>query len=56
MKPPPPGQCRQCWSHAYDKSIHRRLAPDQECAGCLDHAYNGCPPEGRVPKKESIWW
>ncbi|MEU4999401.1 pRL2-8 [Streptomyces sp. NPDC021622] len=53
---PPPGQCRQCWTHAYDKSIHRRLKPGQDCGPCLDHLHNGCPPEGKAPKKQSSWW
>ncbi|MGV2914475.1 pRL2-8 [Streptomyces alfalfae] len=42
-KPTPPGQCPQCWAHAYDKSIHRALKPGEDCPPCLDHAYNGCP-------------
>jgi hypothetical protein len=42
-RPAPPGECPQCWRHAYDKSIHRSLAPREDCKPCLDHAYNGCP-------------
>ncbi|MFI0510618.1 pRL2-8 [Streptomyces sp. WSLK1-5] len=50
----PPGQCPQCWQHAYDRSIHRRLRHDEDCLPCLDHKDNGCPT--LVPKKESKWW
>lgn len=50
----PPGACPQCWQHAYDKSIHRRLRPDEDCLPCLDHMRNGCPY--LVPKKRSSWW
>ncbi|MEU8958586.1 pRL2-8 [Streptomyces sp. NPDC048518] len=53
-KPAPGGQCPQCWQHAYDKSIHRRLKPDQDCPQCVDHLHNGCP--SLVPKKPSRWW
>lgn len=57
MKPCPPDQCTQCWQHAYDKSIHRKLKPKQDCEPCLAHMRN---PElckaMRTPKKESIWW
>lgn len=49
MRPTPPGECPQCWAHAYDSSIHRRLAPGEDCPGCLDHLHNGCPY--LVPKK-----
>ncbi|MGY6025188.1 pRL2-8 [Streptomyces spinosirectus] len=52
-KPTPPGQCPQCWQHAYDKSIHRRLKGG-DCLPCLDHMRNGCPYF--VPKKKSSWW
>lgn len=48
----PPGECPQCWQHAYDKSIHRRLGPGEDCAPCISHMVNGCP--NRVPKKS--WW
>ncbi|MER6420694.1 pRL2-8 [Streptomyces sp. NPDC001137] len=56
VKPTPPGQCRQCWQHAYDRSIHRKLKPREDCLPCLDHMHNGHPPEQIVPKKESKWW
>ena len=49
----PPGQCPQCWQHAYDKSVHRKLAPREDCPQCVDHMANGCPY--LVPKKESRW-
>ncbi|MFH8295039.1 pRL2-8 [Streptomyces sp. NPDC018059] len=42
---PPPGECVQCWAHAYDKSIHAQLAPDEDCADCLDHLDFDCPEE-----------
>ncbi|QCD60793.1 pRL2-8 [Streptomyces hawaiiensis] len=50
----PPGQCPQRWQHAYDKSIHRRLKPRQDCPQCVDHMVNGCPY--LMPKKPSRWW
>lgn len=34
---PPRGECRQCWRHAYDPEIHRRLAPRQDCPECVAH-------------------
>lgn len=49
----PPGECPQCWRHAHDKAIHRRLAPRQDCPQCVDHMINGHP--NLVPKKSS-WW
>ncbi|MFF8829136.1 pRL2-8 [Streptomyces sp. NPDC015131] len=45
----PPGQCPQCWQHAYDKSIHHRLGPREDCPDCVGHMVNGCPYI--VPKK-----
>lgn len=53
-RPCPPGECPQCWQHAYDKSIHRRLAPREDCPQCVDHMRNGHP--NLVPKKASWWW
>ncbi|MFH8564985.1 pRL2-8 [Streptomyces sp. NPDC017988] len=53
-KPAPPGECPQCWLHAYDKSIHRRLKPREDCPQCVNHMVNGCPT--LVPKKPSRWW
>ncbi len=50
----PPGQCPQCWQHAQDKSIHRRLKPREDCPECVDHMRNGHPHI--VPKKPSRWW
>ncbi|MDF2269211.1 pRL2-8 [Streptomyces coacervatus] len=50
----PPGECPQCWQHAHDRSIHRRLKPREDCQPCLDHMHNGCPY--LVPKKKSSWW
>jgi hypothetical protein len=34
---PPKGECRQCWQHAYDPEIHRRLAPREDCPECVAH-------------------
>ncbi|MDX2698926.1 pRL2-8 [Streptomyces ipomoeae] len=51
----PPGECRQCWQHAYDRKIHRKLKPREDCGPCVDHMKNGCG-DMIVPKKESIWW
>ncbi|MFI2617604.1 pRL2-8 [Streptomyces sp. NPDC018584] len=53
-KPAPPGECPQCWQHAHDKSIHRRLKPREDCPQCVDHMVNGHPT--LVPKKPSRWW
>jgi hypothetical protein len=51
----PPGECRQCWTHAYDPDIHRRLKPGQDCPECVAHM--GSDHDGLiVPKKESRWW
>lgn len=50
---PPPGECPQCWRHAYDKSIYARLKPGQDCPECVDHLKRGCPYV--IPKK-SMWW
>ncbi|MFF0014568.1 pRL2-8 [Streptomyces sp. NPDC005374] len=50
----PPGECPQCWEHAHNKRIHRKLKPRQDCPQCVDHMVNGCPY--LVPKKESRWW
>ncbi|MEU5888045.1 pRL2-8 [Streptomyces sp. NPDC047461] len=50
----PPGECPQCWQHANDRSIHRRLKPREDCPQCVDHLRNGHPY--LVPKKASKWW
>jgi hypothetical protein len=50
----PPGECPQCWQHANDRSIHRRLKPREDCPQCVDHLHNGHPYI--VPKKASKWW
>ena len=39
----PRGECTQCWRHAYDKSIHRKLKPREDCGPCVDHMVNGHP-------------
>ncbi|ATL28735.1 pRL2-8 [Streptomyces formicae] len=54
VKPAPAGECPQCWQHAHDKSIHRRLKPREDCPQCVDHMNNGHP--SLVPKKPSRWW
>lgn len=40
---PPPGECRQCWLHAYDShEQHKRSrALGQDCPACMDHLHNG---------------
>ncbi|WP_435058454.1 pRL2-8 [Streptomyces sp. bgisy060] len=38
---PPKGQCRQCWRHAYDRSIHKALGRREDCKPCVDHMNNG---------------
>lgn len=54
-RPVPPGQCRQCWTHAYDPDIHRRLKPGQDCPQCVAHM--GGDHDGQiVPKEKSSWW
>ncbi|MEU4352897.1 pRL2-8 [Streptomyces sp. NPDC023838] len=40
---PPKGECRQCWQHAYDKSIHRAQNQREDCGPCVDHMRNGHP-------------
>ncbi|WP_405474792.1 pRL2-8 [Streptomyces canus] len=44
-KPCPKGQCRQCWTHAYDPDIHRSQDQRTDCAACVDHMKNGCPSD-----------
>lgn len=46
---PPPGECRQCWRHAHDKSIHRQLGRREDCQACVSHMYGNHPPEMIVP-------
>ncbi|MEU8764982.1 pRL2-8 [Streptomyces sp. NPDC048659] len=54
---PPPGECRQCWLHAYDsREQHKGLGPREDCPGCVEHMRSGCPPHLVVPKKPSMWW
>jgi hypothetical protein len=52
----PPGECRQCYTHAYDKSIHRSQDQSTDCPGCADHMVNGHPPQMIVPGKSRSWW
>ncbi|MGW3007490.1 pRL2-8 [Streptomyces sp. NPDC001219] len=52
-KDTPPGECPQCWQHAHDRRVHRKLGPREDCPQCVDHMVNGCPY--LVPKK-SRWW
>lgn len=51
----PPGQCRQCWRHAYDRKAHRHLKPGEDCPQCVDHMTNGHGAD-IVPKKASSWF
>lgn len=55
---PPPGECRQCWYHAYaSREMHaRRLAPREDCPECVDHMVHGCPDHMIVPGKRSFWF
>ena len=53
-KATPPGECPQCWEHAHNPRIHRRLKPREDCKPCVDHMRNGCL--SLVPKKPSRWW
>ncbi|MEV0120654.1 pRL2-8 [Streptomyces sp. NPDC050703] len=53
-KPAPPGECPQCWQHAHDKSIHRRLGPREDCPDCVNHMVNGHPT--LAPKARKGWW
>ncbi|MGY0025155.1 pRL2-8 [Streptomyces sp. YJ-C3] len=50
----PPGECPQCWQHAHDRRIHRKLKPREDCPQCVDHMVNGCPY--LVPKRSKGWW
>lgn len=52
--PAPPGECRQCWQHAHDPSIHRSQNPREDCGPCVDHMLNGHGDQ-LVPK-DSRWW
>ncbi|MFE7854424.1 pRL2-8 [Streptomyces sp. NPDC057403] len=43
---PPPGQCAQCWFHAYaSREAHEGLGPREDCPECVDHMEYGCPEE-----------
>ncbi|MEU2358845.1 pRL2-8 [Streptomyces misionensis] len=54
---PPPGECRQCWLHAYDSlDQHRHLGPREDCPECVDHMVNGCPPHMIVPGPKRRWF
>ena len=59
MPPPecPPGQCRQCWHHAYvlHKGNWLGLLKEDDCQPCLDHMRNGHGNQV-VPKKKRSWW
>jgi hypothetical protein len=37
----PPGECRQCWTHANNREIHRSQDQSKDCPGCVDHMLNG---------------
>jgi hypothetical protein len=48
---PPPGECRQCWYHAYARRVaHAGLAPREDCPACMEHLINGCPDHMVVRK------
>lgn len=53
----PPGECRQCWHHAY--VLHNiwsdgYVPSEGDCQACIACAANG--HSGKiVPKKESSW-
>jgi predicted amidophosphoribosyltransferase len=50
-KPTPPGECPQCWQHAYDrKRAHAHLAPGEQCPDCLAHL------ELHKREKKVRWW
>lgn len=34
---PPRGECRQCWAHAHDRSIHAAQDQRTDCADCVSH-------------------
>ncbi|MEU7149189.1 pRL2-8 [Streptomyces sp. NPDC045456] len=56
IPPTPPGECRQCWHHAYaSREAHARLGPREDCPQCVDHMINGHPEHMVVPKKNG-WW
>jgi len=38
---PPKGECRQCWRHANDPSVHRGNTGD--CPDCVAHMGNRHP-------------
>lgn len=43
---PPPGECRQCWFHAYaSREAHKGLSPREDCPACVDHMINGHPEQ-----------
>ncbi|NEE29785.1 pRL2-8 [Streptomyces sp. SID7982] len=54
---PPPGECRQCWLHAYDsRAQHAHLGPREDCPDCVSHMGGKCPPAMIVPGKPNGWW
>ncbi|RPE26594.1 pRL2-8 [Kitasatospora cineracea] len=55
-RPVPAGECRQCWTHAYDRSIHAAQDRSTDCGPCVDHMKNGCPPEQIVPGRRRTWF
>ncbi|MEU8672965.1 pRL2-8 [Streptomyces anulatus] len=53
---PPPGECRQCWLHAYDsRAQHAHLAPREDCPACVAHMLHG-HGDMIVPVKRKGWW
>ncbi|WP_432051246.1 pRL2-8 [Streptomyces xiamenensis] len=52
---PPPGECAQCWRHAYDREVHAHLGWREDCPECVDHMVTGHPPHLIVPGRRG-WW
>lgn len=42
IPPCPKNQCPQCWEHAHNPEIHRRLKPGEDCVPCLNHMATNC--------------
>lgn len=39
---PPPGECTQCWFHAYAREeAHAGLRSGEDCPACMSHLHNG---------------
>lgn len=54
---PPPGECSQCWFHAYaSREAHGHLGPREDCPECVAHMVSGCPAHMITLKKAGWWW